>query len=242
MATEPEIKGELKPEDDPLTYLYSKTFKCPVCNTEFIDFVVKRSKLRQIGVDMDFRMHFRTIDPNLYDVLWCNTCGYAALQSSFDKIMSKHQDLIKEKITPTHKMIEFNIPMSQREALTRYKRAHACANATNAKKSTLAILFLKMSWICKDAGDLKSEEALLSMAYKDLKEAFITENFPLGSMDEPTSKYMIAELARRTGDYTEALRMIGDVVAARGIAGSIKERAQRLKELIKEEKEAAEAK
>jgi len=142
--------------------------------------------------------------------------------------------LDKEKVSPNHRYRDFEMPLSPADALTRYKMALACAQAINAKASQKAIICLKMAWVYRDAKDEKSELTLLRFAYNGLKEAFTTETFPLGAMDEPTAKYMIAELARRLGEYDEALRLVSDVVVATGIPGTLKERAQDLKDMIRE--------
>ena len=91
-----------------------------------------------------------------------------------------------------------------------------------------------MSWIYRDAKDERGELTLLKLAYAGLKEAYTTESFQLGTMDEATAKYMIAEMARRLGDFDEALKMIGDVIVSRNTPGNIRNRAQDLKELIRE--------
>ena len=222
-------------QEEQLAYLYTKTFTCPVCEMEFMDFLVRRTRLRQISTDSDFRTRYHHIDPNLYEILACNNCGYAAMHSSFSRITPRQQGMIKEKITPNHKYVEFNMPLSTTDALSRYKMALACVQAIEGKASQKAFLCLKMSWICADIKDEKNEMALLKHAYSNLKDAFSTETFPLGTMDEPQVKYLIAELARRLGNFEEALRLISDVVVARGIPDSLKTRAQGLKELIREE-------
>ena len=227
-----------QPEEDPMSFLYTKSFTCPVCNKEFMEVLVRRSKLRQDSVDRDFRTHYKGIDTNLYEVTLCSNCGYASLNNFFDRITSKQQDMIKEKITPNYKYIEFPLPLAPQDALTRYKMALTCAQAMGAKASQKAIICLKMAWIYRDAKDEKSELTLLRLAYTGLKEAFTSETFPLGTMDEPTVKYLIAELARRLGEFDEALRMIGDVITSRATPGSLKNRAQDLKDLIKEKNSA----
>lgn len=229
-----ENKPKEQPPEDPLTYLYTKTYSCPVCGKDFMDFAVRRSRLRQISTDSDFRTRYRTIDPNNYEVLLCVNCGYAALQNFFDRITPKQQDRIKEKITPNFKPVTFKMPLTLHDAVTKYKMAYTCADAIGAKASLKAILCLRMAWIYRDLEDETSELKLIKAAYIYLKDAFMNENFPLGNMDEPTSKYMIAELARRLGEYGEALKLVSDVVVAQNIPGTLKERAVNLKDLIRE--------
>ena len=225
---------DIPTEEEIMSYLYTKSLTCPVCGKTFLSWLVRRSKLRQTKVDMDFRTSYKVINPSLYDVTLCNFCGYAALSNYFDRITPKQQDLIKEKITPEYKHVEHEVPLSPKDALARYKQALACAQAINAKVSQKAIICLRMAWIYREANDEKNELALIKIAYSGLKEAFISENFPLGNMDEPTAKYMIAELGRRLGEFDDALRLISDVVVAQGIPGTIKERAKELKELVRE--------
>ena len=234
MSDTVENKAKELPEDDQMSYLYTKTYSCPVCVKEFTGVLIRRSKLRQIRLDRDFRTYYKTIDPNYYEVTLCTNCGYAALNNAFDRITSKQQDWIKEKVTPNYKHVEFQLPLTANDALARYKMALLFAQAINAKMSQKAIISLKMAWIYRDAKDEKSELNLLKFAYAGFKEAFSTENFPIGTMDEHTVKYLIGELARRTGDFEEASRMIGDLIISKNTPSGLKERAHDLKELIRE--------
>ena len=220
-------------EEEPLDYLYMKTIHCPVCDAEFMDFAVRKSKLRLIDADTDFKNNYHVIDPNHYEVMLCSFCGYAALQNYFTRISSRQQDMIQTKVSPNYRPVEYPIPLSLEHVIARYKQALVCANAMEAKASQKGITWLKMAWAYR-GHDEKSELACLKGAFMGLKEAYSTENFPLGSMDEPTTKYIMGELARRLGDYEEALRLIGSVIVSRGIQSSLKDRAQNVKELIKE--------
>ena len=217
-----------------LTYLYPKSFNCPVCEKEFSDFAVRKSKLRTQKIDSDFYTHYFVVDPNHYDVQFCSHCGYAALSAYFDRITDRQQTIIKEKITPDHKPITFPMPLSIEDVILRYEQAAKCAEAINAKASQQALIFLKTAWVYRSVGDKSKELGNLRIAFSGLKDAFSSENFPLGNMDEITAKYVIADLARRLGLFSEALRWVGDVVVAQGISSAIKERALLLKEAARE--------
>ena len=236
-ATKPE-QPALPTKEELMAYLYNKTYVCPVCQKQFEDTVIRRSKLRKTYTEIDFRSHYKDIDPNLYEIAICTFCGYGAMANYFDRITPRQQEWIEEKITPNYKYKEYDLPLSPADAMDRYKHALACAQVINAKASIKAIMCLKMSWIYRDAKDEKAELTLLKFAYSGLKEAYTTENFPLGTMDENTTRFIIAEMARRLGDFDEALRMISDVITSRTVPSLIKERAQDLKELIKEKNSA----
>ena len=220
--------------EEQMALLYPKTFPCPVCGKDFINFIVRKTKLRTLNIETDFKTNFYTIDPNKYEVLLCSYCGYAALQAYFDRISDKQQALIIQKIKPAHKYKEYSMPLTDEDALERYMQAAKCAAAIGAKAGQRAIISLKAAWLFRDMGDKQKELACLNEAYIGLKEAYSTESFPIGAMDEQTTQFMIAELARRIGDFGEALKWISSVVVAKGIPSSLKERAQIIKDLIRD--------
>jgi len=235
MADTPQVEQPKGPtEEEILAYLFTKDMHCPVCDKNFMEFMLRKSKLRTVTVESDFRTIYKDVDPNHYDVVYCTHCGYAALHSQFDKITERQQKMISEKISVNHKPIEFPMPLTIDFVIKRFKQALLCAQAINAKASNKAFICLKMAWVLRDTKHKEIELKFLRDAYEGLKEAFSTERFPLGNMDENTAKYVIADLARRLGEMAEAMRWVGDVVVARGIPDALKERAANLKDLVRE--------
>lgn len=225
---------EISAGADASALLYPKKHVCTVCETEFSKQTVRTTKLRVLQVDTDFRSAYKGIDPNRYEVLLCPNCGFAALPIHFDKVVNRQKMAIMEKIKPNYEHVEYDMPLSLGDAAAIYRQALLCAEAMEAKPSVKAFLSLRMAWMYREVGNKSEETRLIKDAYEGLKEAFSTENFPLGNMDEPTAKYLIADLARRAGMMGEAMRWVADVVVAKGISASIKERAVSLKDLIRE--------
>ena len=221
-------------KEEIIAYLYPKKFTCTVCETEFTKQMVRTTKLRTLSVDTDFRGVCKDIDPNRYEVTLCKHCGFAALPTHFEKVINRQKEAILQKIKPSYKHVEFELPYSLDDAVAIYRQAFACADAMDAKVSVKAFLSLRLAWVYRACGRKDLELPLIKDAYEGLKEAFSTENFPLGNMDESTAKYLIADLARRSGQMGEAMRWVADVVVAKGISSSIKEKAGRLKDLIRE--------
>jgi hypothetical protein len=204
---------------------------CPVCEKKFTDFAVRASKLRANTTDGDLRTRYHVIDPNHYEVQLCYYCGYTALAPYFLKITERQHDAIKKFITPMYSTQEYPVPYTPEMVINRYDQALACCQAIYAKNSQFAITYLKKAWVLRDMPGRKDDELkTINEAYIRLNEAFTTENFPLGAMDEITAKYMIAEMARRLGKFSEALRWVGDVIVNRDASPSIKKRADMLKE------------
>ena len=212
-------------------YIYTKKFKCPVCEEDFNDAEVRRSKLRTQSIDTDFRTVYKDFEPTYYDVKQCTHCGYASMAAYFDKITERQKEMIRKNITPSQK--ESTPPYDLETVVSRYDQALKCVDVISGKTSQKALTALKLAWVYRADGSNEAlEKHYLRMALTGLKQAYSTENFPLGNMDESTAKYVIADLARRVGDFGEALRWISDVIVSKGTAGSLKERAIDLKELI----------
>ena len=219
------------------SFFYSKTLNCPVCHKDFESHIVRDSKLRSIGADTDFMPRYKSIDPNHYGVTFCTNCGYAALNSQFPSLTDRQQDTLKAALAGEQKKYSFKFPYSVEDVITRYVQALKCAEVIKAKASNKAFLSLRLAWVLRVAGGrADAEKECVQRAYDGLKEAYSDERFPIGNMDESSCKYLIADLARRSGQMSEALRWVADVVMAKGIAPALKDRAANLKDLIREGK------
>ena len=219
-----------------LSYLYTKSYHCPVCENDFMDFAVRTSKLKTERIDTDFLTIYKDIDPNHYEIIFCLHCGYAQPTAYFDKITMRQQEMIRKKITSEYKLMEFSSPLSLEHVLFRYVQAIRCADAIEAKTSQKALISLRLSWVLRRLGHKDAEMRYLKEAYEGLKTAYSTENFPLGKMDEPTAQYVIADLARRMGDFGEAMKWVGPLIVAKGLSNALKERAVNLKDAVREGK------
>lgn len=224
-----------KPKDNPMDYLYAKEFLCPVCDRKFINYITRKSKIRLVKIDTDLKPRQEPVDPNRYDVLLCSHCGYAGLQAYFNRVADRQIDILLQKIKPRYKYKEYPIPLSAEHAVERYKMALLCAVTKGVKSGEKAIICLKTAWLYRDMGDAAHEKLFLQNALTGLKEAYSAESFPIGSMDENTTAYMIGELARRIGEYAEAMKWISALIIKRDISKGLKERATDVKELIRSE-------
>ena len=223
-------------KEELMAYIYPKKVTCTVCDKEFTQQMVRKTKLKVLSVDTDFKSTYKDIDPNRYEIMLCEHCGFAALPAHFDKVVNRQRQAILEKISPSYKHKVYPVPLSVEDCEAIYKQAFKCAEAMDAKVSVKAFLSLRLAWVFREEGRKDDERKYLKDAYEGLKEAFSTENFPLGNMDDSTAKYVIADLARRIGLMGEAMKWVADVVVARGISPGLKEKAGRLKDMIREGK------
>lgn len=242
----PAVKRELTEKD----YLLLRDYECPVCEWKFKALSVKAGKVRQTGHDIDMRIHYEGIDPVKYEVISCPCCGYSAIASQFNKLISIQKDLIKQQIStyymPDDDWDDDEDVYDYKMAVTKFKLALVCAMVKRGKASELAFLSLKLHWLIEsymEELDKESEEykkcveddnECMRNAYDGFKKAFSSENLPIYGLDENTMPYIISALGYELGEYEGAKSMIGRVITSRTANERIKELARDLKDMIDE--------
>ena len=242
----PAVKRELTEKD----YLLLRDYECPVCEWKFKALSVKAGKVRQTGHDIDMRIHYEGIDPVKYEVISCPCCGYSAIASQFNKLISIQKDLIKQQIStyymPDDDWDDDEDVYDYKMAVTKLKLALVCAMVKRGKASELAFLSLKLHWLIEsymEELDKESEEykkcveddnECMRNAYDGFKKAFSSENLPIYGLDENTMPYIISALGYELGEYEGAKSMIGRVITSRTANERIKELARDLKDMIDE--------
>lgn len=250
---ESNAKGAVKQQLTEADIIFDKGYTCPVCDKEFKSKTVKTGKAKLISADSDLRPKYHTVDSLKYDAIVCPECGYAALNRFFNYMTSPQAKLIKAQITANFKgLSEEGETLSYDEALAKHKLALLSAIVKKSKLSERAYTCLKIAWLLRGKAEtlpadtanhdevikqLNKEEAEFIMnAYEGFVNAFSKEMFPMCGMDENTTTYLVADLARRCGKNSEASRWVSKVLIARDANERIKEKARMLKDLIKEEK------
>src|SRR5690242_17623355 len=79
--------------------LYNITCSCPVCIKKFEVTKVKSKACRVSTRDADFCTHYENLNPMLYDVWVCESCGYAGLSDKFSEVSPNEADTIKKNIS-----------------------------------------------------------------------------------------------------------------------------------------------
>ena len=237
---------------DERTLILDKTFKCPVCDREFKNKVVKAGKTKLVTQDIDLRPQYADIDALKYGVVACPICGYASMARTYAGLTQAQCKLIKEQIATSFTGYGKEPELySYDDAIARHKLALLNTVVKRAKTSERAYMCLLIAWLLRgkrnslpentpnrDAAlvSLKAEETdFLSKARDGLKEAFQKEAFPLCGLDENTSIYMVAALCYETGMHEESLRWASRLITSTSANDRIKERARNLKTLINSE-------
>lgn len=231
--------------------IFDKTYTCPVCDTEFKSKTVKTGKVKLQGLDTDLRPRYLQADPLKYDAILCQKCGYAALNRFFKYVTNTQAELIKKNISANYKPVaETEAIYTYDDAIARHKMALVNSIIKKAKISERAYTCLKTAWVIRGKAEslpldtpnykeeiekLKKEEmGFITNAYEGFSEAFMKETFPMCGMDENTITLLVAELARKTGNFDESSRWVSKILISKDASERIKEKAREIKELIKE--------
>lgn len=230
--------------------LFDKTYTCPVCDKEFKAKNVRTGKAQLVSADTDLRPKYNKLDSLKYDAVLCPFCGYAALNRFFNYMTSSQAKLIKTQISATYQGKEFKGDFyTYEEAISRHKMALVNTIVKKGKNSEKAYTCLKLGWLYRGMAETLDESAsdyeqkkkelyeeeleCLKNAYDGFMSAFSKEAFPMCGMDEYTTTYLVADLARRCGMHSEASRWVSKVLVARDANNRIKDKARELKELLR---------
>jgi uncharacterized protein len=227
-------KSKVKKEPSIDNLLYGKSYRCPICSSDFKSQTVKIGKARLVSKDTDLMPRYESINPLFYDVVICQKCGYSALSKYFEKIKEEQISLIKSKITPNFKSKIYPEIYDLDIAIERYKLTLLNAVIKNTRNSEKAYICLKIGWLYRLKQDKQNELKFLEQSYIGFKEAYGKEAFPICGMDSFTLMYLIGELARRLGNNDEALQWLGKVITGRNVNPKLKDLARDQKNLIKD--------
>ena len=244
---EAEKQAEEKPEVKEETFLFDKSYECPVCYQGFKAKTVRSGKLRSLGTDRDLRPLYDQMEPLKYDVVICPHCGYAALTRFFGGLTAGQIKAIKENISANfHPVKEEKETYTYEEALYRYKLCLANTIVKHGKVSEKAYICLKAGWLLRSMGEnldpavedynkkmqeiKEQEKDFLKNALDGLITARQIESYPICGMDEVTLEYLIAVLAMEFEKYDISSRLIYNILNTPTVNNRIKDKAREVKD------------
>ncbi len=233
--------------------LFDKTQVCAVCEKKFYSKAVKSGKAKLIETDTDLRPKYSNVDPGKYDVIACPHCGYSAISRFFKGITSPQRKLIRENISSQFKELPTTgMTYTYDESIMLHKLALANSVVKKARVSERAYTCLKTAWLIRgkresldpamenyaaESAKLQAEEdGFIKNAYEGFVNAMQTENFPICGMEEMTFLYVTADLARRSGEKEQAIKILGTVITSRNTHAKLKDKARELKDIMLEER------
>lgn len=244
IKTEKDNIGELNTKVSDINekdFVFSKTYKCPVCGDTFKNLTIKTGKARLISRNWDLRPLYKDVDCIKYDVVHCNKCGYAALTSYYSVLPKAYKDLIKKNISDNYKPMpdEDNI-LTYKQALKKYQLALLNSVARNGKDSEKAMICLKMAWLFRGivesdeineddkASYKENEKKYLAFARVGFEYARINEQPPIAFLDEMTFDILLASLNIYFEKYNDAGKILAEIIYSKTASSHQKEKARDL--------------
>jgi uncharacterized protein (DUF2225 family) len=216
-----------------INHLFDKQVICPVCGAHFKAKTVKSKSPRVISKDSDFFIRYSVANPYFYDVLICNSCGYAAMKSDFEKLKSHKKDLVLSNVTPKWKPREYPDILDEKLAIERYKLALLNAIVIDLPNSTKGMISLKIAWMYRLLDNRDQEIAFLKQALEGFNNAYINEIFPIYGLQRDSLMYLLGELNRRLGNGQDALLWYSRTIVNTNSSYKVKEMARAGRDLIK---------
>lgn len=222
-------------DTDILNHLFDKQIICPVCDAHFKTKTVKSKSPRVNSKDSDFFIRYSVVNPYFYDVIVCNSCGYAAMRSDFDNIKTHKKNLVFSNVTPKWKPREYPDILDEKLAIERYKLALLNALLLQLADSTKAMISLKIAWMHRLLNNTDQETVFLKQALEGFNKAYIYEIFPIYGLQRDSLMYLLGELNRKLGNYPEALQWFSKTIVSVNSSYKVKEMARMGRDLIKDE-------
>ncbi len=218
-----------------LDYVFEKSYECPVCLKNFKSNTVKSGKLKLESVDYDLRPIFTPIEPMLYEVIICNSCGYSAIKQNFFHITDRQGEFILKTITPQFKPVNYPMEMELSMGIDSFKLALLNTIVKKGRDGEKGYICLKLAWLYRLANDKERELTFIQQAYEGLVSALTKERTPICGMDENTILYLLATFCYRLGKFDEGIRHLSKLIVAKTSNTRLKERARDLKDMIQQQ-------
>ena len=233
-------------EKKALDILFDRKVECPVCSKNFTTRAVKSRKLRLKKTDLDLRPIYDSFDPMPYDVIMCSHCGYAALSKTFSSISPGRVQLFKDNVAVSFKGREYPDFYTYDIAIERYKMALYGAVVMRTRNIEKAYLCLKIAWLYRSNAESLSpsdtekikffqqmEHEFMSKALEGFMTSHSNDYFPVMDFDKKTVEFLIGELSRRLGKYTDAIIWLHKILNSQGASKRLKDRASEANELAR---------
>lgn len=194
------------------TIYYEKKELCINCKKEFKTIKVRPSYISSEGIEKDLEPIYRNkeIKAYYYNVKSCKHCGFS-YSDSFSKYFPPNtRELIDKVITSNWVEREGNMERDIKKAEEMYLLSYVCSKLKKERPSLIAGLCLRLSWIYKEKNDDKNLTKWRNEACEYYKNSYSEGDFE--GTSEVTVLYIIGELNKLLGNYSEARRYFSIII------------------------------
>ncbi|QGT99270.1 hypothetical protein SYNTR_0677 [Candidatus Syntrophocurvum alkaliphilum] len=186
---------------------FDRKYTCPVCSGQFSSLSVRSSATYVENKEPDFHTIYKGVSPLHYSIIVCPYCNYAASNNTFSKPLSP---VIVEQLSKALAILQEEEPYFSGErdlttALRSFQLAIRCSQLKKASAGEIAGLLLASAWLAREIKNTELENTYMNQALKHYREAYEKGTNTIGNLSDIQATYLIGELYRRTGEYSEAV-------------------------------------
>ncbi|MFS0815340.1 DUF2225 domain-containing protein [Lysinibacillus sp. 1P01SD] len=202
-------------------YYYDSKVKCNYCKHHFTTYKVRPNRFKAIDEDTDFMTIYDGINPLLYEVAVCPSCGYA-YHKSMTRTYEPFMQLIGEiYIKQLQKPMNICNERTVDDAIASFKLAYLVSKASMEEPLIMANFALKIAWLYRLKQDKELERHYLCSARE-----FYSKSFATNKEGEERIQYLYAELSLRVGDIPEAKKAFSRLLAGRDVSNKYRKKAR----------------
>lgn len=192
---------------------YDKEISCDVCESKYTSKKIRSRYIRAEKVHSDFFTEYLgEVNPYLYEVFVCPTCGYAFSENFSNYFPPGAKEEIYEKITSSWKTRNFGGMRTIQEAIQTYKLAFLSATIKQEKNIVIAGLCIRIAWLYRMLKDEEQEARFLRLSLTYYNKAYEASDHIGTKMTDMRLLYLIGELHRRVGNEDEAIQYFSRVI------------------------------
>ncbi|GAB6988014.1 DUF2225 domain-containing protein [Paenibacillus pini] len=204
--------------------LYSIDVTCYNCEHKFTSSRVRPSYKKAIRTDSDFCSYYKNENPDFYVVRVCPECGFASTENSLERLNDTQKKDFREKIGNRWIKRDFGGKRNWDVALETYKLALLCAQTIGDTERIVASILHHISWLHRYKGDELQERRFLTYCLESYIRVYELEGV---GANNARLLYLIGELNRRIGEFTNAVKWFARVINDKNIIDSAMIRASR---------------
>jgi len=189
--------------------LFLVNINCINCENSFKSSRVRPSFKKPYSKDTDFYSYYKEFNPDYYIVRVCPFCGFATTEHMENKLSKEQKIVFKEKLGSQWTMRDYGGERTWDDAMQTMKLALLCCQIKEEKPRVIAGILHHISWLHRAKADKVNELRFMKFALDAYVQVYETEPMDLNNA---RLMYLIGELNRRLGNYSDAVRWFTRVI------------------------------
>lgn len=199
---------------------FEREYTCPVCKITFKSLSIRSSATYVETKEADLHIIYKGVSPLHYSIIVCPTCEYAASNTSFIQNLERvkaEQLAVALAQLKSDEHFDFVGERDLETTLKTFQLAIRTAQLKMVSSAELSGLILAAGWIAREMGNINLEKVYINEALKHYLDAYHNDSGAIGNLDDITVTYLIGELHRRSGNYSDAINWFNKVIYHKAI-------------------------